>query len=38
MKKYRVREGSVADYGRVLLLGVIFWGALFWMAAGSYPV
>ena len=38
MKKYRVREGSVADYGRVALAGIAFWGILILTAISAYPV
>lgn len=38
MKKYRVREGSIADYARMLGVGAIFWGILLAMAANVYPM
>lgn len=38
MKKYRVREGSIADYARMLGVGAIFWGILLAMAANAYPM
>jgi len=38
MKKYRVREGSIADYARMLGTGAIFWGILFAMAANVYSM
>lgn len=28
MKKYRVREGSIADYGRYALAGLVFFTGL----------
>ena len=37
-KKYRIREGSVADYARVFSAGTLFWGALFAMAVQCYPM
>lgn len=38
MKKYRVREGSIADYARILGTGALFWGILFAFAAQVYPM
>ena len=38
MKKYRVREGSIADYARMLGIGVLFWGILFAVAVQNYPM
>ena len=38
MKKYRVREGSIADYGRVILLGIGFWALFFAAVVTTYPV
>jgi hypothetical protein len=38
MKKYRVREGSIADYGRVALAGIAFWGIFILTAISAYPV
>ena len=38
MKKYRIREGSIADYGRVILVGLMF-GLMIGLAAiTSYPM
>lgn len=37
MFKYRVREGSIADWTRVIVLGLAFWGLIFWAILGSYP-
>ena len=37
-KKYRIREGSVADYARMIGIGALFWGALFAMAVQCYPM
>lgn len=36
-KKYRIREGSIADYARMFGIGLLFWGALFAMAVQTYP-
>lgn len=38
MKKYRVREGSLADYGRVLLAGIAFWAVIIMTAVSAYPM
>ena len=38
MKKYRVREGSIADYARILGTGALFWGILLAFAAQVYPM
>ena len=38
MKKYKVREGSIADYARIIGISVIFWGALLAMAVQCYPM
>lgn len=38
MKKYRVREGSIADYARNIALGVGFWGVIFWGIVTTYPM
>ena len=37
-KKYRIREGSIADYVRMFGIGAIFWGAIFAMAIQCYPM
>ena len=37
-KKYKIREGSIADYARFIGIGMIFWGALFALAVQSYPM
>ena len=34
--RYRVREGSIADYGRIAITGIVFWGVLLWMAFSAY--
>jgi len=38
MKKYRIREGSIADITRAVLLGVVFWAIIFWSIVTAYPV
>ena len=38
MKKYRIREGSIADYARMFGVGAVFWGLLLAMAAQNYPM
>ena len=38
MKKYKVRERSIADYARVFGTGLLFWGMLFAAAAQAYPM
>ena len=37
MKKYRVREGSIADYARIAFVSIAFWGILIATAITSYP-
>ena len=36
MRRYRVREGSIADYGRMFIVGAMLWGAIFGLAVLSY--
>lgn len=38
MKKYRVREGSIADYARMFGVGALFWGLILAMAIQNYPM
>lgn len=38
MKKYRIREGSIADIARIIGVGIAFWGAIFAMAVQCYPM
>lgn len=38
MKKYRIRDGSIADYARMIGVGALFWGILFMVAVQSYPM
>ena len=35
MSKWRIREGSIADYGRYALTGVVFFVTLALMAGGA---
>lgn len=37
MRRVRVKEGSIADYCRVIALGCGFWGLIFWAILTSYP-
>ena len=37
MKKYRIREGSIADIARAVFLGVGFWAIIFWSIVTTYP-
>jgi hypothetical protein len=37
MKKYRIREGSIADIARAVLVGVVFWSIIFWSIVTTYP-
>ena len=36
MKKYKVREGSIADIARAIGIGLMFWGAIFAFAIQTY--
>lgn len=36
MKKYRIKENSIADYMRIALVSVVFWGALLAVAVNVY--
>lgn len=36
MKKYTVREGSIADVARAVLLAVGFWSLIFWAIVTTY--
>lgn len=38
MKKYRVREGSIADYGRYGLAGLVFGLIMAFFTATVYPI
>ena len=38
MKKYRIRSGSIADYGRVALASAAFWALIGWITVTSYPM
>jgi hypothetical protein len=36
MRKYKVREGSIADWARVVITGTTFWGILVAITAVAY--
>ena len=36
MSKFKVREGSIVDYGRIVITGALFWGILLWTAFQAY--
>ncbi len=38
MFRYRVREGSIADYARHILLGLSFWAVIIGAIVTTYPV
>ena len=38
MKKYRIREGSIADFGRIALVSIAFWGVIIMTAISAYPM
>ena len=38
MSKYRIREGSVADRARYVLLGLGFWAMIFGAIVTTYPL
>lgn len=38
MKKYRVRQGSIADYGRIALASAAFWTVIIITAVSAYPM
>ena len=35
-RKHRVREGSIADWARVVITGTVFWAVLVGITAVSY--
>lgn len=37
MKRCRIREGSIADYGRVAITGIVFWAVIIITALSAYP-
>ncbi len=37
MKRYKVRENSIADWARMLALAAGFWAMIFWAIVTSYP-
>ena len=38
MKRYKIRDGSIADYARIIGVGLLFWGLLFAVAVQSYSI
>lgn len=38
MKKYRVREGSIIDYARYGLAGLLFALIMAWVTSTAYPI
>ncbi len=38
MKKYRVREGSIADYARMIALSAAVWAVIFGAIVTTYPM
>ena len=38
MKKYRVREGSIADWMRIVMTAAAFWTVFFWAMLTTYPM
>lgn len=38
MKKYKIREGSIADYARIIALSAAFWAVIFGAIVTTYPV
>ena len=38
MKKYKIREGSIADYVRMIALAAAFWAVIFGAIITTYPV
>lgn len=38
MKRYKIKEGSIADYARVFGVSALFWGTLLAVAVTSYPM
>ena len=37
MRKYKIREGSIADYGRIVLTAAVFWAVLLFVTVNAYP-
>lgn len=37
-RRLRVREGSIADYGRIILTSIGFWTVFFAVVVTTYPV
>ena len=38
MKKYRVKDKSIADYARMIGISILFWAILIAVAIQSYPI
>lgn len=38
MKKYRIREGSIADFGRYILAGLMFGAIMGIVINSAYPM
>lgn len=38
MKRYKVREGSIADFARAFLIGAVFWSIILGVAVSAYGV
>lgn len=38
MKKYRIREGSIADFGRYILVGLLFGVVMGMVINSAYPM
>lgn len=36
-RRWRVREGSIADYGRIVLTSICFWAVIFAAVIMAYP-
>ena len=37
-RRWRIREGSIADHGRYVLAAIGFWAVIFGAIVTSYPV
>ena len=37
-RRWRIREGSIADYGRMVLVAAGFWAVIFAAMVTTYPV
>ena len=38
MRRYKVRDGSIADYLRITAASVGFWAVIFWAILTTYPM